>query len=291
MSGNGGSVRLDMAIAAITQARNETEIAGLLVEYGATLSGANTAEVVQVGDEGARCLAHPLPCPDLHSRLGADDWSRLAGGAMAGPTAVASTAAAASGSARDVLCVPVPTLSGAPLLTDGPVLVGVSAFPGAVPRSALLLAGTLSREGVDEATLLAEVAAAAVDDLAARRSLRLHSENLHALGAELMTLADTGIDDDRGSLARLEHDDATTTADLTDREREILEVVVSGASNSQIAERFTISIETVKSHVKRILRKLNAANRSELIARYGGLGSTVTDPNPPPPRGPRPDRR
>jgi DNA-binding CsgD family transcriptional regulator len=49
---------------------------------------------------------------------------------------------------------------------------------------------------------------------------------------------------------------------LTPREREVITLIVSGQSNSAIAERLVISEGTVKSHVKQILRKLGAVNRS-----------------------------
>jgi DNA-binding CsgD family transcriptional regulator len=41
-----------------------------------------------------------------------------------------------------------------------------------------------------------------------------------------------------------------------------------GASNADIAEELVITVETVKTHVKRILRKIGAINRSEAIALY-----------------------
>ena len=55
---------------------------------------------------------------------------------------------------------------------------------------------------------------------------------------------------------------------LTDREADVVRLVLTGASNSAIAEELVITVDTVKSHVKRILRKTGATNRAELIARY-----------------------
>jgi DNA-binding CsgD family transcriptional regulator len=55
---------------------------------------------------------------------------------------------------------------------------------------------------------------------------------------------------------------------LTPRELEVLALMATGATNSRIAEQLVITDGTVKSHVKRILRKLRAANRAEAIARY-----------------------
>jgi DNA-binding CsgD family transcriptional regulator len=57
---------------------------------------------------------------------------------------------------------------------------------------------------------------------------------------------------------------------LTKREIEVLELMVRGASNATIAERLIIKEGTVKSHVKHILRKLDAINRAEAISRYMG---------------------
>ena len=52
--------------------------------------------------------------------------------------------------------------------------------------------------------------------------------------------------------------------------------MATGATNNRIAEQLVITDGTVKSHVKRILRKLRAANRAEAIARY--LRLTMTPP-------------
>jgi DNA-binding CsgD family transcriptional regulator len=63
---------------------------------------------------------------------------------------------------------------------------------------------------------------------------------------------------------------------LTPRELEVLALMATGATNSRIAEQLVISDGTVKSHVKRILRKLRSANRAEAIARY--LRLTMSPP-------------
>ncbi|HEX4107739.1 MAG TPA: LuxR C-terminal-related transcriptional regulator [Solirubrobacteraceae bacterium] len=56
------------------------------------------------------------------------------------------------------------------------------------------------------------------------------------------------------------------TALFTTRERDVLALMVEGATNGQIAERLVIAEGTVKSHVKHILRKLRASNRAEAIS-------------------------
>jgi DNA-binding CsgD family transcriptional regulator len=55
---------------------------------------------------------------------------------------------------------------------------------------------------------------------------------------------------------------------LSRRELQVLELIATGAKNAEIAERFVISQNTVKSHVSRILQKLPATNRTEAAFRY-----------------------
>lgn len=55
---------------------------------------------------------------------------------------------------------------------------------------------------------------------------------------------------------------------LTRRELDVLRRMSLGETNSQIAHRLFVSEGTVKSHVKHILRKLDAANRAEAVSRY-----------------------
>jgi DNA-binding NarL/FixJ family response regulator len=53
---------------------------------------------------------------------------------------------------------------------------------------------------------------------------------------------------------------------LTPREREILQLLADGMSNSDVAGRLFISQETVKSHVRHILTKLEADTRTQAVA-------------------------
>jgi len=52
---------------------------------------------------------------------------------------------------------------------------------------------------------------------------------------------------------------------LTPRETEVLRMVAEGQSNTEIAERLTISAETVKTHVSRILEKLELRDRVQAV--------------------------
>lgn len=58
---------------------------------------------------------------------------------------------------------------------------------------------------------------------------------------------------------------------LTPRERDVLELIVDGARNAEIAARLDIGAGTVKSHVKHILAKLGAVNRAQVVAQYLGF--------------------
>jgi DNA-binding NarL/FixJ family response regulator len=62
--------------------------------------------------------------------------------------------------------------------------------------------------------------------------------------------------------------------ELSDREREILDLIARGMKNPEIAARLYLSPKTVRNHVSNILHKLRAADRTEAIirAREAGLG-------------------
>jgi NarL family two-component system response regulator LiaR len=54
--------------------------------------------------------------------------------------------------------------------------------------------------------------------------------------------------------------------DLTDREREVLGLIVRGRSNAEIADELAVSLSTARFHVSTILSKLGATNRAEAAA-------------------------
>ena len=61
---------------------------------------------------------------------------------------------------------------------------------------------------------------------------------------------------------------------LTEREREVLEMVAAGKGNATIAHELMISLKTVRNHVSNIFTKLQVSERSQAIvkAREAGLG-------------------
>jgi DNA-binding NarL/FixJ family response regulator len=67
--------------------------------------------------------------------------------------------------------------------------------------------------------------------------------------------------------------DATTRADLTRREEEILRLVAEGHSNAQLGQMLWVTEQTVKFHLSNVYRKLGVSNRTEAArwAQVNGL--------------------
>ena len=64
--------------------------------------------------------------------------------------------------------------------------------------------------------------------------------------------------------------------DLTPREREVLSLIALGLSNSEIAERLTLELGTVKNHVHHILEKLNVSSRQDAVAYLVALEESLS---------------
>lgn len=63
-----------------------------------------------------------------------------------------------------------------------------------------------------------------------------------------------------------------STTSLSRRECEVLVQLARGATTTDIATTLVISNNTVKTHIRRILKKLDVANRAEAVARASALG-------------------
>lgn len=76
---------------------------------------------------------------------------------------------------------------------------------------------------------------------------------------------------------------------LTAREQEVLRELAQGRTNREIAERLWVTSDTVKSHLRRIFRKLGVTTRTEAVALFlaeaRSATPTVRRATPPPPAG------
>ncbi len=59
---------------------------------------------------------------------------------------------------------------------------------------------------------------------------------------------------------------------LSEREREVLDLIAAGSTNREIAARLFLSPHTVKEHTSALYRKLNARNRAEAVQRAQRVG-------------------
>jgi DNA-binding NarL/FixJ family response regulator len=69
--------------------------------------------------------------------------------------------------------------------------------------------------------------------------------------------------------------DSPAFAELTQREREVLELIARGLDNAAIAGQLSVSPKTVRNHINGIFDKLNIPNRAQAIvrAREAGMGT------------------
>lgn len=93
--------------------------------------------------------------------------------------------------------------------------------------------------------------------------------------ARAASLLDDSTDDAPGPAAVSRRSDSRTAghtlqpeSPLTEREREILEHIATGATNAQIARALYIAEDTVKSHIRRISKKLGTQSRAAAVAAF-----------------------
>lgn len=105
----------------------------------------------------------------------------------------------------------------------------------------------------------------AMDDIAGRGARRAREQDDEQQGdAPHAAAARLGAGELDGELSGVPGRLATLTA----RELEVLHLMAEGASNAAIGTALVISQATVKSHVRHILRKLGAANRTEAVSVF-----------------------
>lgn len=126
----------------------------------------------------------------------------------------------------------------------------------------------------DEDTLVASVRAGArgylvkgADPSGVERAIRAVADGEMIVGAAVAAKA-------LGAMAASRALAPTVFPELTDREREILDLVARGLDNATISRRLVLSQKTVRNHVSNIFGKIGAPDRATAIvrARDGGLG-------------------
>jgi DNA-binding CsgD family transcriptional regulator len=139
-------------------------------------------------------------------------------------------------------------------------------------------AGGVSELDRDALTRFAEGFALVFERAVLRRRLRVQREELR----QVANWADARVGELSDGLIELGADPQGEAADsperppadsrlrdlLTRREVDVLEHMVRGETNADIARALVVSEGTIKFHVKNILRKLNASNRAEATSRY-----------------------
>jgi DNA-binding NarL/FixJ family response regulator len=80
-------------------------------------------------------------------------------------------------------------------------------------------------------------------------------------------------------LADLSPQRAEPVESLTEREIELLRLVAEGMSNKAIAQTLSISENTIKYHIRNILRKLGVQNRTEAVTQAIRAGLLGPDPS------------
>jgi DNA-binding NarL/FixJ family response regulator len=140
-------------------------------------------------------------------------------------------------------------------------LSAISAVTAAAPEIPVLVLAAAP----DHATVLAAVRAGATsllltpgpEELAAAAARTAAGEAVYSPGLAELVLAEYGRPADPQLAARL----------LTEREADVLRLVVEGLTARQIATRLGLSPRTVENHVQRVLRKLHLRSRAALV-RY-----------------------
>jgi DNA-binding NarL/FixJ family response regulator len=147
------------------------------------------------------------------------------------------------------------------------------------------LPGASGVEATRQTTQISPATAVLVDDddsvftamAAGARGYVLKGASAAEITAALRTVASGGAVFGAGVASRLlartppRPSASTRPDDLTAREREVLDLLVEGASNRQIARSLELSLKTVQNHVSRILDKLQAADRTQAALRARGI--------------------
>ena len=181
----------------------------------------------------------------------------------------AERAAATGQFAAEVICLQTATQfgdrTGAPRLrelesiVEGPRVGLAARFAAALRDGDAAELSAVSEEFERMGDLVAAVDAAAHAALAYRR------QDLRGSALGCSTRADA-LAEQCGGAARRRFVRPASRLPLTDREREIVMLIGEGLSNRAVAERLTLSVRTVESHIYRAMAKTGTTSRDELAA-------------------------
>jgi LuxR family maltose regulon positive regulatory protein len=162
--------------------------------------------------------------------------------------------------------LPIAAASG----SAGLLLARLDLEEGLGPAQAVRISEALAAQGMPGRVLLEGPAAPPVLWAAARAG----SQGAARLLRICESLAGAGAGAGAGAAALAAAAAAGLAEPLTHREAEVLQLLAAGASNREIARRLVVGEETVKTHVARVLRKLDVSSRGQAVARGRALGIT-----------------
>jgi DNA-binding NarL/FixJ family response regulator len=144
-----------------------------------------------------------------------------------------------------------------------------------------VIVGVLQVVARDLSVGIVESYAQALGSMFGLVSMHRRAEELrYALARLRNSLADSGerpielydaVSDSRGSRPNIPATRVSSSAlraRLSARQREVLDLMMAGLSNAEMAERLVVALPTVKSHVRAVLRASGAVNRSDAVARF-----------------------
>jgi DNA-binding CsgD family transcriptional regulator len=240
---------LSLAVSAVGAATSTSDLARIVCEQAARLGTAELATFSRL--EVDRVV--PIAAFDRGSGVGV---SLPAGFALAENAAYRravisrSMATAQRSDSSDLSVIPV--------VVDNSViaLVELDVTASGTVSHALAVFAEVVGVGLERLGQVAREAhaTAAIHDTA-RRMIELRGTDHHPVSTA-----------DQHAIGRSDRELLSTP--LTEREADVARLLLTGASNSTIATELVITIDTVKSHVKSILRKSGTTNRAELIAKY-----------------------
>lgn len=272
-----GAGRLDTACSTLDPTTVSLSASGHAIGWGYRYQVPLATALAMRGSSGEALTAldKPQRCFRTlnYERSLARAWATAGQGAVSEALAVllsaAETAAAKGQFGAEVICLQTATQfgdrTGAPRLrelesiVEGPRVGLAARFASALRHGDGAELESVSRDFERMGDMVAAVDAAAHAALAYRNRERRGS----ALGcsARADALAEQCGGADTPALRQ-----ATTSLPLTDREREIVMLIGEGLSNRAIADRLTLSVRTVESHIYRAMTKTGTTRRSELAA-------------------------